>query len=160
MGTAARRTATILAVCGAAASAAGIASAHGWTRPVPTQDRQHAVLNGVMDVKKSKLGRFNFRFHVSQYGVITGHGEYNGGGQNYISLASISSLSCSDHHLSVSGIGTLLNGTSVPFSITAVDGGPGEQNAADQFSISFGSYSRSGPPVAGKIYFLNCSTDA
>lgn len=155
MRTTARRTVTILAVCGAAAAAAGVASAHGRTHVPPTQDRQHAVLNGVMDVKKSKLGRFNFRFHVSQYGVISGHGDYNGGGQNYISLTSITTLQCSANHLSMTGIGTLLSGASVPVTISAVDGG--SDLSTDYFTISFGSYTRSGSPIVGKVFLKNCA---
>ncbi len=152
-----RRAATILVVCGAAAVAAGVAGAHGRTHVPPTQDKQHAVLNGVMDVKKSKLGRFNFRFHVSQYGVITGHGEFNGGGSNYVSLTSVSSLTCSGNHLSVTGTGTLLSGASVPVTISATDGGPGVATSADKFTISFGSFSKTGSPVAGKVFLKNCS---
>jgi hypothetical protein len=152
-----RRAATILAVCGAAAVAAGVAYGHGPTKVPPSQLPQRGVLNGVMDVKKTKLGRFNFRFHVSQYGVVTGHGEFNGGGTNYVSLTSISSLTCSANHLSVTFTGTLLSGASVPVTINATDGGPGVADSLDTFSISFGSFTKTGSPVAGKVLLKNCS---
>ena len=153
----ARRAITILAVCGAVATASGVASAHGPTHQPPTQERQHAVLNGVMDVKKSKLGRFNFRFHVSEYGVVTGHGDYNGGLGKYFSLSSITTFSCSANHLAVTGIGSLNGGDSVPVTITADDGASGNGSADDHFSISFGTYARSGSPIVGKVFLKNCA---
>lgn len=157
MRTIGRRATVVVVICGAATLAAGGASAHGKPPGPPKQPPLHAVLNGVMDTAKTKLGRFNFRFHVSGAGVVTGHGNYNGGVGKYVALASISTFSCSANNLTVTGT-ALLNNTeqTAPITITATDGGSGVGSSSDHFSISFGSYSRSGSPVAGKVFVHNC----
>jgi hypothetical protein len=150
----------MVCVCVAAAIAAGAASAHGKVPSPPKPPPLHVLANGVFDPinkGKAKLGRFNLRFHVSRAGVVTGHGDYNGGGSNYISLSSITSFSCSANHVQVTGV-ALLNHTSrtTTITITADDHGQGAGSTGDHFSISFGSYSRSGSPVAGKVDIRNC----
>jgi hypothetical protein len=146
----------VVAAALAAAAQAGQPSGQShkdWQTSVPVR----AVLNGVMDVKKDKLGRFNFTIHVTRGGVVSGHGDYNGGGANYVQVTQITSFSCTGDHLAVTAA-AFLNHTQavVPVTIAAVDGGPGVGYSGDTFSISFGKYSRSGSPVAGKVFIKGC----
>jgi hypothetical protein len=148
----------------ATAAAAAIATDAG-AQPPGSQSRKdwqtlvpiRAVLNGVMDVKKGKLGRFDFRVHVTRAGTVSGHGDFNGGGGNYVQLTQITAFSCSANRLAVSAT-ALLNHTqaTVPVTISATDGGHGIGFSGDTFSITFGRYSRTGSPIAGKVFIKGC----
>jgi hypothetical protein len=155
-----RRMLVILAVaCGAAALAASaLARSAAPAQQLPIR----AVLNGVLDVAPSKkaktaLERFNFLIHVSRAGVVTGHGDFNGGSGKYISLSQITSFSCSANAMVANAMATL-NTTQevVPVSISAQDHGVGIGSSGDTFTISFGKWTWSGSPVDGKVFIKNC----
>jgi hypothetical protein len=146
-----RAVAVVVALCVIGVPAATAFAATS-SDPLP----QRAVLNGVMDVKKGKVGRFNFRLHMTQGGALTAHGDFNGGVGKYLLAVSFSSFACSAGHLAAAGTGLLNGTTTVSFTITADDHGLGVASPDDVFTIDWPGFHKTGSPIAGKVFLKNC----
>ena len=158
MRTTGRNTIAIAAAAWLAASLAGAASAGhnppaGQAGPPPTR----AVLNGVVNAGKTSYARWNFRFHVSRAGAVTGTGSFNGGHRTYFQLTQVDSLACTAATITVVAEGTL-NGGGKPVKAT-ISGVNGGSPATSSLTISWPKFSATGSPLdAGKVQITNCRT--
>jgi hypothetical protein len=144
-----------------AVAAAVTTAAIAATQPQVRANPLRASLNGVLETKKPALGRFNIHLHISKAGEIQGHGDYNGGNNRYIQVIEVTSITCADNHLEATGTAYLNNTTNiVNWALTADDHGLGVASTDDRLTITFPGYTRSGSPVAGKVFIKNCNAEA